>query len=130
MEMKVSFPDNLKVDAELNGFHVRTDQPRSIGGDETQPSPTELFFASIATCAGIFMLWFMKERDIDPEGSGITMKMEKDPDTKMVGRLVLDLRLPAGFPEKYEQAIIRVVDQCTVKRYLKAPPSFDVRTSR
>jgi ribosomal protein S12 methylthiotransferase accessory factor len=30
--------------------------------------------------------------------------------------------LPAGFPEKYREAITRAVDQCAVKRHLDHPP--------
>jgi len=29
-------------------------------------------------------------------------------------------------PEKYEDAIVRAADQCTVKRYILAPPAFAV----
>ena len=79
MEMKITFPGNLKVDAAYKGFTVETDQPMSGGGDGSAPAPFDLFLASLGTCAGIFMLAFMKQRGIDPAGSGITMTTEADP---------------------------------------------------
>lgn len=130
MEMRVSFPGNLKVDAEYKGFTVQTDQPRDAGGDGSAPAPFDLFLASLGTCAGLFMLAFMKQRSIDPAGSGITMTTEVDPNKGRIGRIAFDLHLPDGFPEKYEQAIIRAVDQCTVKRHIQDPPAFTVGTSR
>lgn len=130
MEMKITFPGNLKVDAAYKGFTVETDQPVSGGGDGSAPAPFDLFLASLGTCAGIFMLAFMKQRGIDPAGSGIAMTTEVDPEKGMIGRLAFDLQLPEGFPEKYQQAIVRAVDQCTVKRHIQDPPEFTVTTSR
>jgi ribosomal protein S12 methylthiotransferase accessory factor len=40
------------------------------------------------------------------------------------------IELPAGFPEKYRQAIIRAIDQCSVKRAMLDPPEFDVVTEK
>ena len=130
MEMKIGFPGNLRVDAGYKGFTVETDQPASAGGDGSAPAPFDLFLASLGTCAGIFMLAFMKQRGIDPAGSGILMTTEADPEKGMIGRISFDLQLPAGFPEKYEAAIVRAVDQCTVKRHIADPPQFTVGTSR
>jgi putative redox protein len=129
MEMRVCFPGNLRVNAEYKGFTIETDQPVSGGGDGTAPAPFDLFIASIGTCAGIFMLSFMKQRGIDPEGSAVTLTTERDP-SGMIGRVDIDLHLPAGFPEKYEAAIVRAVDQCSVKRHIHQPPAFSVFTSR
>lgn len=130
MEMKVYFPGNLRVDAEYKGFTILTDQPVTGGGDGSAPAPFDLFVASLGTCAGIFMLSFMKQRGIDPEGSGLTMTTERDQATGLIGRIEFVLHLPAGFPEKYEGAIVRAVEQCSVKRAIQSPPAFSVGTSR
>ena len=129
MEMKVHFPDNLRVDAEYKGFTIQTDQPVTGGGDGTAPAPFDLFIASLGTCAGIFMLSFMKQRGIDPQGSGVTLTTERDRSTGMIGRIGFDLHLPPGFPEKYTRAIVRAVEQCSVKRHIHNPPDFTVVTS-
>jgi ribosomal protein S12 methylthiotransferase accessory factor len=130
MEMKISFPGGLRVDAGFDGFTVSTDQPESSGGDGSAPAPFDLFLASLGTCAGIYMLAFMKQRGIDPEGSGVTLTTEADTAKGMVGRISLELRLPEGFPGKYEQAVVRAVEQCTVKRHIQDPPAFAVSTTR
>ena len=130
MEMTITFPGNLKVEAAYGGFTVETDQPVGGGGDGSAPAPFDLFLASLGTCAGIFMLAFMKQRGIDPAGSGIAMSTEADTEKGMIARIAFDLRLPDGFPVKYERAIVRAVDQCTVKRHIQDPPEFAVTTSR
>ncbi len=128
MEMKISFPGNLRVDAEYKGFTIRTDQPVDEGGDGSAPAPFDLFMASLGTCAGIFMLSFMKQRQIAAEGSGITMTTTRDPVSGATTKVDLTLYLPPAFPQKYERAIVRAVEQCSVKRHLQTPPEFSVTT--
>ena len=55
--------------------------------------------------------------------------MHASPLTRMVERIELDIQLPAGFPEKYRDAVIRAADQCAVKKHLASPPQFDVYTT-
>jgi ribosomal protein S12 methylthiotransferase accessory factor len=128
MEMQVSFPENLKVVADYNGFTVETDQPVEVGGDGSAPEPFALFLASIATCAGIYVLQFLKKRGLDTEQAGLTLRSIRDMETGLVGTVEIDLQLPPEFPEKYRDAVVRTVNQCAVKRHLAAPPEFVVRT--
>ena len=48
----------------------------------------DLFLASIATCAGIYVKGFCDSRGIPSEGLGMTMEIERDPATHRVSRLV------------------------------------------
>jgi ribosomal protein S12 methylthiotransferase accessory factor len=68
MEMRIRFPGNKAVSAQFNGFTVLTDQPKESGGDDSAPAPFDLFLASIATCAGIFVLSFCRKRGLSTAG--------------------------------------------------------------
>lgn len=130
MDMRVYFPGNRKVHADYKGFTIETDQPEHGGGDGTAPAPFDLFVASIGTCAGIFAVDFMHQRDIPTDDAAIILRTERDPEKRLIGKITLELQLPEEFPEKYEEALIRAVDLCTVKRHLTDPPEFDVVTAR
>ncbi len=125
-EIKVTFGGGLKVDAEFPGMVVRTDQPVHQGGEGSAPAPFDLFLASIATCAGYYALAFCLGRRISTEGLGLVLKLEKDPATKMVAKIGIRIDLPAGFPAKYEEAIIKAVDACAVKAHIRTPPAFSI----
>jgi ribosomal protein S12 methylthiotransferase accessory factor len=43
--------------------------------------------------------------------------------------LTIDVQTPPEFPEKYREAIVRAIDQCTVKRHLVEPPAIDIRVA-
>ena len=126
MGIKITFPGNLKVNAEINGRVIPTDQAISAGGDGTAPAPFEYFLSSLGTCAGIYVLGFCKTRGIPTDGIEIDQDIEFDPIKQRIGKVVLDIQLPDNFPEKYKDAVIRAADQCAVKKYLMEP--FDVET--
>ena len=125
MDMEVFFPGNKRVHARYKGFLIETDQPVESGGEASAPAPFDLFMASIGTCAGIYVLSFLEQRGLSTQGAGVNLSSERDPETKLVSKITLELKLPAGFPEKYRDAVIRAAEQCAVKRHLDNPPAFE-----
>lgn len=128
MEMKIRFPGNKKVSAEFGGYTVLTDQPKEAGGDGSAPAPFDLFLASLGTCAGIFALSFCRKRDLPTEGLELTQAAEWDETAHRVSKVVITIRLPKGFPEKYRDALVSTASLCTVKKHLMAPPAFEILT--
>jgi len=124
--MKVTFPGGKRVDAEYGGFTIRTDQSPKGGGEGSAPQPFDLFLASIATCAGIYVKGYCDARGLASEGLGLEMQIEHDHAAHRIGRLVLDITLPEGFPEKHREAVIRAADLCTVKKHMLQPPAFEI----
>jgi len=76
MEMKITFPGGEKVNAEINNRIIATDQPVESGGEGSAPTPFDYFLASLGTCAGIYILSFCQQRQIDTEGLALTQRME------------------------------------------------------
>jgi putative redox protein len=131
MEITITFPGNKKVNAEMNGMVIATDQTKLEGGEGSAPSPYLHFLASIGTCAGIYILSFCKERGIPTENVTLTERLEYG--TTPEGRsfldtIALDINVPPDFPEKYHKALIKVADQCAVKKTILHPPKFAIKT--
>ncbi len=125
--MTVRFPGGKRVDAEYGGFTVHTDQPPEAGGDGSAPAPFDLFLASIATCAGIYVKGFCDSRGIATDGLGLKMRIEREAESPRIARLVLEIQLPPGFPEKHRDAVIRAADLCAVKKHILKPPAFEIQ---
>ena len=128
MNIAVSFPGGVAVEADVKGHRVRTDQPRPHGEDSA-PAPFDLFLASIATCMGFYALRFCQERGIATEGLGLSLETVRDEAKKRLATIKVALTLPLGFPEKYMGAIQRAVDQCAVKKHMVEPPAFELTVS-
>jgi ribosomal protein S12 methylthiotransferase accessory factor len=129
MEMKISFPGNKKVSAELDGFTILTDQPKDNGGDGSAPPPFDLFLASIGTCAGYFVLAFCEKRSISTEGIELVQKMEWDETVHLYTKISLEIKVPSTFPEKYRDSLVNAANLCSVKKHLQNPPELSVFTS-
>lgn len=128
MEMRIYFPGGKRVYADFGAFTVQTDQSVRSGGEESAPAPFDLFLASLGTCAGIYALGFMQQRNIDPEGSALTLRTHYNPAAGLVEKIEIELKTPPGFPDKYRDAIVNAMDLCAVKKHINHPPAFTITT--
>jgi len=128
-EFIIDFPGGARVDAHFGPYTVKTDQPPSGGGEGSAPAPFSLFLASLGTCAGIYVLGFCRQRGLPTEGIRLVQRMESDPRTHMLSKVMLDIQLPPEFPGKYKDAVIRAAEQCAVKKHLENPPQTVVTTT-
>lgn len=129
MDITVSFPGGKRVDACFGDHLVATDQPPDLGGDDAAPAPFDLFLASLATCAGIYVLGFCQARNLPTEGLALRQHVIFDEATHLPTDVRVEITLPAGFPERYRAAIVRAAENCKVKKALAAPPRFEVVTT-
>ena len=130
MDMDVYFAGGKKVNASYFGFTVPTDQSKKEDGDESAPTPFSLFFASIATCAGAYVLDFCQERNIPTENIRLTLHSEADKERRMISKVEINIIVPPDFPDKYRQAVIRAANLCWVKKHLQTGPAFETLTVR
>ena len=119
MEILINFPGGARVDARVRDHIVQTDQPKSGGGDDSAPSPFELFLASLGTCAGIYVLGFCRQRNLPAEGIRIVQRVHADTSE-------LEIQVPPAFPKQYLDALIRSAELCKVKKTLENPPQFKI----
>ena len=130
MDMEITFPGGLKVDALYKDFTIHTDQSKEDGGDTSAPAPFDLFLVSIATCAGIYVLRFCQKRNIDTQGLKLFFKKDLDNEFKMISKITIEIQLPPEFPEKYHAAVIKAANLCSVKKHIINPPDFQIQIKK
>jgi len=128
-DITISFPGGKRVDAHFNGRTVQTDQPVAEGGDGSAPEPFDLFFVSMATCVGIYVLDFCETRKLPTDGLGVRLRSDKDPEKKLYTPIEIVITPPAGFPDKYRNALLNTANLCTVKKHIMTPPEFNITLS-
>ncbi len=128
--MEITFDGGKVITAHIDGHTIKTDQPLDNGGGNTAPAPFDLFLASIGTCAGIYVKSFCDRRQISTEGIKIIQTLEYGEDQKVPASINLDIQLPAGFPEKYKDAVINAADLCLVKKTIAKQPKFSIITTQ
>jgi putative redox protein len=127
LEARITFPGGKRVDAEIEGRVIQTDQPFSAGGGGGAPEPFALFAASLGTCAGFYVLRFCQARELPTLGLAIRQRLQFE--DGRLAKVELDVELPEGFPEKYREALVRAAEGCKVKKAIEAQPRFVVRAS-
>ena len=126
MDIRVTFSGEKRVDASFGGHVVKTDQSVQHGGSGSAPEPFDLFLASIATCAGAYVVGFCRARGIPMEGIELVQRVREDDVSHRVVCVDLELTLPVTFPEKYRAAIVKAAEGCKVKKALAAPPDVGI----
>ena len=127
--MEITFDGGKIITAHTSGHIIKTDQPTNAGGENSAPTPFELFMASIGTCAGIFIKSFCDHRGITSDGIKIIQTAQYNQETGLPTNIKLDIKLPFDFPEKYKSSVISAAELCKVKKTITNPPIFEVVTS-
>ncbi len=113
----------------IRGHEITVDQPVEDGGEDTGPTPSELFVASLAGCVGFFAERFLVRHDIPTDGLGVHATYEYSEDApSRVASIDVKLAIPDGFPESKLPALMKVVDRCTVHNSLRQAPQVRIST--
>jgi len=126
MDTLVTFPGGKRVNALIDGRLIETDQPAEVGGQGSAPAPFDLFLASSATCAGIYVLGFLQARGLSTEGLELRQKVTLDPTTHLPTAIHIEVKAPPDLPAKYHAAILRAAEGCKVKKTIAAQPVFTI----
>lgn len=127
--MEITFDGGKIITAHTHGHAIKTDQPFDNGGENSGPSPFDLYLASIGTCTGVYVKTFCDNRKIPTDKIKIIQKATYSKETGLPVNITLDINLPDDFPEKYRLALISVAELCKVKKSIVNPPEFNIITS-
>ena len=127
--MEITFEGGKVVTALAHGHNIRTDQPAENGGNDSAPSPFDLYLASIGTCAGVYVKSFCDRRNIPTENIKLVQKTEFDNSSGLPSNIIIDIKLPPDFPDKYKESVICAADLCKVKKSIANPPAFSIISS-
>lgn len=102
----------------VRGHEVVVDQPPPAGGD-AGPTPTELFVASLAACAGFYARRFLARHGLSDGGLVVACDFDWAPDHSRVASVALRIEIPGGVPDGLRPALLRAVDRCTVHESIR-----------
>ena len=110
----------------MRQHRVRVDQPVSDGGDDTGPTPTELFVASLAGCVAFYTRRYLARHDLPTEGLVVEATYAMASRPARVAEIEVRLELPPAVPEANRAALLAVASHCTVHNTLRDPPAVHI----
>jgi ribosomal protein S12 methylthiotransferase accessory factor len=128
--MEITFEGGKVVTALTHGHMIRTDQPVDNGGENSAPSPFDLYLAAIGTCAGVYVKSFCDKRGIPTDRIKLVQTTEFNNETDLPVNIKIDIQLPEDFPGKYRESVVSVAELCKVKKSIASPPVFSIITSK
>ena len=125
--MDVRFVAGEAYEVAVRGHRLVVDQPADAGGQDSAPTPTELFVASLATCVAYYAGRYLTRHGYSRDGLAVAADyvMASDRPAR-VSLINLAVRVPAGLPPERWAALRAVVSHCTVHNSLAVPPSVTI----
>ena len=125
--MDVRFVAGEAYQVTVRGHRVVVDQPAGGGGQDSAPTPTELFVASLATCVAYYAGRYLTRHGYSRDGLAVSVGYEMAGDRPArVSAINLAVRVPAGLPPERWAALRAVVSHCTVHNSLAVPPPVTI----
>lgn len=115
-----------RFDIRVRGHIISVDQPIGDGGDDTAPTPTELFVASLASCVAFYARRYLARHDLPTEGLAVETTFEMGARPSRVAGITVRLILPIGVPAERRDALLAVAGHCTVHNTLTTPPEVTI----
>lgn len=128
--MEVSFMHGEAYEIAVRGHRVAVDQPAEAGGQDTAPSPTELFVASLASCVAFYAGRYLTRHGQDRTGLTVSASYKLAADhPARVRSIRICVKVPTDLPEARWPALAAVLRRCTVHNTLRNPPEVDIQLS-
>jgi len=112
----------------IRGHTVMVDQPQDHGGDDSAPTPTELFVAGLVGCQGCFARRFLAPHGLTDQELDLEARFEMAPSApSRVTAIVTEIRLRRELAPEIEAGLRRSVERCTVHNSIVQAPDIEVR---
>jgi putative redox protein len=117
----VSYAGRDRLRIETRGHALYTDQPVEHGGEDSAPTPTEMFVASLTACVAFYAERFLRRHGLSTDGLHVSSDYTWAENPHRVGEIDVVVDAPGVTAAKHE-AFARVIAHCTVHNSLEHPP--------
>ena len=124
--MRVAHRGGDKFDINVRGHTITVDQPVRDGGDDTAPTPTELFIASLASCVAFYARRYLARHNLPTDGLAVEATFDMGSRPARVSGIDLRLIVPDGVPAERLDPLLAVATHCTVHNTLATAPEVSI----
>jgi putative redox protein len=115
-QLKVTHEGGTRFEIGVRSHRFHVDQPAGGGGEDSAPTPTELFVASVAGCAAFYGRTYLERRGL-PDRVDIQARWTIAPRPDRVAEITLVVDAP-GLPADRTEVFERVLHTCLVHNSL------------
>ncbi|MEP7369411.1 MAG: OsmC family protein [Dermatophilaceae bacterium] len=124
--MRVEHLGGDRFEINVRGHLIAVDQPVRHGGDDTAPTPTELFIASLASCVAFYARRYLSRHNLPTDGLAVEATFDMGSRPARVSGVNLRLIVPDGVPAERREPLLAVANHCTVHNTLTQTPDVSI----
>ncbi|TAM84309.1 MAG: OsmC family peroxiredoxin [Jatrophihabitans sp.] len=110
----------------IRDHELVADQPIGDGGEDTGPSPTELFVAGLAACVAHYARRYLARHGLAVDGLAVDTEFALGGRPARICDWTVRVTPPASLPADRYDAFHAVISHCTVHNTLHDPPQIAV----
>ena len=110
--------ENFRHSVNINNHELFTDLPKSLGGDDSAPSPHDYFDAALASCKALTVKLYAQKKDIPL--TGVTVEVTHDSSEEQKGKYKLNVKLTLKgvLTDEQRAELHRVANKCPVHKLM------------
>jgi uncharacterized OsmC-like protein len=132
-QVQGSWRGSCRVDLEIRDgrFALVSDERRENGGEDAGPAPSELLFASVASCFAMAVVWTARKRRLALPDLEVVVGWGYDRKNRIYDNVTIEARssLAAEMPGEYETLIRLAQEACWVTRTARRGMPITVRAA-
>ncbi|NMY25326.1 OsmC family protein [Pseudomonas sp. WS 5021] len=110
--------ENFRHSVNINNHELFTDLPKTLGGDDSAPSPHDYFDAALASCKALTVKLYAQKKDIPLTGVTVEVTHESTEEQKGKYKLNVKLTLKGVLTDEQRAELHRVADKCPVHKLM------------
>jgi putative redox protein len=97
---------------------LATDGSIEEGGEESGPSPHDLYDAALGACKALTLLWYARRKGIPVEGIEVFVERDATQERSGVYRLSAELTLTGNLDDTQREDLLRAAQKCPVHKLM------------
>ena len=103
---------------EIRGHRVTVDEVPAVGGEDTGPTPHDLYDAALGACKAITMVWYANRKQIPLEDVSVAVERDDADERSGTYRLRTTLTLGGPLTDAQREELRNVAAKCPVHRLM------------
>ena len=102
----------------IRNHRVAVDELPAVGGEDTGPTPHDLYDAALAACKAVTMVWYANRKQIPLEDVSVTVERDDADERTGTYRLRASLVLGGQLTEAQREELRNVAGKCPVHKLM------------